>query len=217
MKICACGAGASAPLGASLQPGGVNFSVYSKHATRIDLLLFDHRNASAPANVVRLDPARNRSYHYWHTQIAGIGPGQIYAYRAHGPFAPDRGLRFDPDKILLDPYGLAVAVPGHVRPRGRQARRRQRRLRDEERRRRSRPLRLGRRPAALPAVRGDRDLRSARSRLHAPSELRRVAGPARHVRRRHREDSRTSLIWASPRSSSCRCSSSTRRTRRRGG
>jgi glycogen operon protein len=111
MKVCACAAGSGTPLGASLQAGGVNFSVYSKHATRVELLLFDDRNAAAPSTVIPLDPRSNRTYHYWHTRIAGIGPGQIYAYRADGPFAPDRGLRFDATKTLLDPYGLAVAVP----------------------------------------------------------------------------------------------------------
>ena len=54
---------------------------------------------------------RHRTYHYWHVFVPGLKPGQIYGYRAHGPFAPERGLRFDGEKVLLDPYGLAVAVP----------------------------------------------------------------------------------------------------------
>ena len=101
----------SAPLGATARPDGVNFSVFSRHAERVDLLLFDDRNAAAPARVVTLDPQRDRAYHYWHTFVPGLQPGQVYAYRAHGPFAPERGLRFDGAKVLLDPYGLAVAVP----------------------------------------------------------------------------------------------------------
>src|SRR5690349_9410517 len=100
-----------APLGASVQPGGVNFSVFSKDASLIELLLFDHPNSPRATRVIPLDAARHRTYHYWHVFVPGIGPGQIYAFRAHGPHAPERGLRFDGEKILLDPYGKAVAVP----------------------------------------------------------------------------------------------------------
>ena len=103
--------GASAPLGASVREDGINFSVFSKNATRIELLLFEDANATIPARVIPLDPAADRTYHYWHTFVPGLTAGQVYAYRAHGPWAPDRGLRFDGDKVLLDPYGLAVAVP----------------------------------------------------------------------------------------------------------
>ena len=103
--------GRSAPLGASVRPGGVNFSVFSRSATRIDLLLFDRVNDGTPSRVIPLEPTGHRTYHYWHVFVAGLKPGQIYAYRAHGPFAPERGLRFDAQKVLVDPYGLAVAVP----------------------------------------------------------------------------------------------------------
>ena len=103
--------GAAAPLGASLAPGGVNFSVFSKRATRIELLLFDDRHAVSPSRIIALEPDEHRTYHYWHRLVPDIGPGQVYGYRAHGPFAPERGLRFDGEKLLLDPYGLAVAVP----------------------------------------------------------------------------------------------------------
>jgi glycogen operon protein len=103
--------GAAAPLGASLAPGGVNFSVFSKSATQIELLLFEDRNAVSPSHIIALEPDEHRTYHYWHRLVRGIGPGQVYGYRAHGPFAPERGLRFDGEKLLLDPYGLAVAVP----------------------------------------------------------------------------------------------------------
>ncbi len=90
---------------------GVNFSVYSKHATGMDLLLFDEVDSPEPSRVIELDPQRHRSFHYWHVFVADLGPGQIYGYRAHGPWVPDVGLRFDPQKVLLDPYGLAVATP----------------------------------------------------------------------------------------------------------
>jgi glycogen operon protein len=103
-------AGSASPLGATARTGGVNFSVYSRASTGMEILLFD-RVDGKPVDVIRLDPTTNRTFHYWHALVPGIGPGQIYAFRARGPFAPDRGLRFDPDKALLDPYGRAVVVP----------------------------------------------------------------------------------------------------------
>jgi glycogen operon protein len=104
-------AGRTAPLGATVSSGGVNFSVFSRDAERVDLLLFDDVQAPAPGRIIELDPATHRTYHYWHAFVPHLEPGQLYAYRAHGPSAPERGLRFDGDKVLLDPYGLAVAVP----------------------------------------------------------------------------------------------------------
>ncbi len=103
--------GQSYPLGATVYPDGVNFSVYSENSTTIELLLFDQVDDSGPARVIALDPKSNRTYHYWHVFVPGLRPGQLYAYRAHGPFQPERGLRFDGDKALLDPYGRGVAVP----------------------------------------------------------------------------------------------------------
>jgi glycogen operon protein len=103
-------AGVPAPLGASVHPDGVNFSVFSKDASSIELLLFD--DAGSPASrTIALHPQRHRTYHYWHVFVEGLRPGQIYAYRAQGPNAPERGWRFDREKVLLDPYGIAVAVP----------------------------------------------------------------------------------------------------------
>ena len=103
--------GRSFPLGATVIGEGVNFSVYSRQATRVELRLFDCAAAAQPARVIELDPRMHRTYHYWHVFVPGIGPGQIYAYRAEGPFDRGRGLRFDPAKVLLDPYGRAVVVP----------------------------------------------------------------------------------------------------------
>jgi len=103
--------GISAPLGATVHPAGVNFSVFSKDATVVELLLFDGPNAAKPSQVIPLSARVNRTYHYWHVFVPALGPGQVYAYRAHGPFDPPRGLRFDAEKVLIDPYGLAVAVP----------------------------------------------------------------------------------------------------------
>ena len=103
--------GATAPLGATLHPDGVNFSVFAKDATRLELLLFDDEPATRPARVIPLDAQSHCTYHYWHAFVPGLLAGQVYGYRAHGPFEPHRGLRFNGDKVLLDPYGLAVVVP----------------------------------------------------------------------------------------------------------
>jgi glycogen operon protein len=109
--VTANNTGHSFPLGATVFADGVNFSVFSRQASRIDLLLFDDVAAPEPARVIELDVRTHRSYRYWHVFVPGIGPGQVYAYRARGPFLPEHGLRFDPDKVLLDPYGRAVCVP----------------------------------------------------------------------------------------------------------
>ena len=85
--------GRSFPLGATVLAEGVNFSVFSRQASRVDLLLFDDAAATHPARVIELDPRTHRTYHYWHVFVPGIRPGQIYAYRADGPFDPERGLR----------------------------------------------------------------------------------------------------------------------------
>ncbi|MFC2037409.1 glycogen debranching protein GlgX [Chloroflexota bacterium] len=105
------GSGKSFPLGATVYPDGVNFSVYSKSSTAMELLLFDGADAPKPSHVFALDRKENRTFHYWHVFVHGLQPGQLYAFRAHGPFEPQRGLRFDGTKVLLDPYGRAVAIP----------------------------------------------------------------------------------------------------------
>jgi len=105
------GLGTSSPLGATVQRGGVNFSVYSKNAASVELLLFDGGDAIKPTRVIPLDARKHRTYHYWHVFVPDLMPGQIYGFRAVGPFAPERGLRFDGEKVLLDPYGRAVAIP----------------------------------------------------------------------------------------------------------
>ena len=103
--------GASHPPGATLSRAGANFSVLSRSATRVDLLLFDHADDARPSRVLELDSGTHRTYHYWHAFVPGVKAGQLYGYRAHGPFEPARGMRFDPTKVLLDPYGRGVVVP----------------------------------------------------------------------------------------------------------
>ena len=102
-------AGRSFPIGATLDAEGVNFCLYSKHASAVELLLFDRAEDGRPAQTISLDPQRNRTYDYWHVFVAGAGAGQLYGYRVSGPNKPAAGLRFDPEKLLVDPYALAVA------------------------------------------------------------------------------------------------------------
>ncbi|HWB84971.1 MAG TPA: glycogen debranching protein GlgX [Bryobacteraceae bacterium] len=104
-------AGRSYPLGATLAPAGTNFSLFSRSASSVELLLFDRAEDGRPVRVIPIDPADNRTYHYWHVFVPGVKAGQIYGYRVSGPCDPTNGLRFDPSKVLLDPYGRAVAVP----------------------------------------------------------------------------------------------------------
>jgi glycogen operon protein len=77
----------------------------------VELLLFDREDDARPARVITLDPAINRTYHYWHTFVPGLEAGQLYGYRVHGALDPSHGLRFDPEKVLLDPYSRGVVVP----------------------------------------------------------------------------------------------------------
>jgi isoamylase len=103
--------GRSFPIGATLVTGGANFSVFSRTAANIELLFFDRVDDGRPSRVIPIDPLMNRTYHYWHVFVPGVEAGQIYGFRADGPFEPTQGFRFDPSKLLLDPYGRAVAVP----------------------------------------------------------------------------------------------------------
>lgn len=103
--------GLPSPLGATPCRDGVNFSVFSKHASAVDLLLFGSADDAEAEHVIRLTSSENRTYHYWHVLVQGLPAGQLYAYRVHGPFEPSSGMRFDPTKILLDPYGRGVALP----------------------------------------------------------------------------------------------------------
>jgi glycogen operon protein len=103
--------GRSSPLGATVSADGTNFSVYSKHAKRIELLLFGCVDDARPERAISIDPATNRTYHYWHVFVPGVKAGQIYGYRVDGAFDPLSGMRFDPAKVLLDPYGRGAVVP----------------------------------------------------------------------------------------------------------
>jgi glycogen operon protein len=97
--------GIAAPLGAHYDGNGINFSLYSSHATGVELCLFDEQQRE-----IRL-PLTTRSGDIWHGYLPGGKPGQRYGYRVHGPFDPAQGLRFNPNKLLLDPAARAVEGP----------------------------------------------------------------------------------------------------------
>src|SRR3954447_15963739 len=108
--------GHSCPLGATITCDGANFSLFSRSATEVDLLFFDREDDATPSRVIHLAPVANRDYFYWHVSVPNVQPGQIYGYRVCGPADPSNGLRFDPTKVLLDPYAREVVVPrGYTR------------------------------------------------------------------------------------------------------
>ncbi len=100
--------GESRPLGATVCEGGVNFSLYSASATGVELLLFENYDDTAPLQTIRLESRHHRTFHYWHVFVHGIGPGQLYGYRVIGPESPGDGHRFDPAKVLVDPYARGL-------------------------------------------------------------------------------------------------------------
>ncbi len=102
--------GTALPLGTFQTEGGGNFSIFSRHATRVRLELFDHPEDAVPIRVVDFDPIRNRTGDVWHIWIDGIRPGQLYAYRMDGPYEPEKGHRFNFSKLLLDPYATAITL-----------------------------------------------------------------------------------------------------------
>ncbi len=98
--------GRPAPLGATWDGAGVNFAVFSEHATAVDLCLFA---ADDPQREIARVPARERTDQVWHVYLPEVGPGQLYGYRVHGPWEPRAGHRFNPAKVVLDPYAKALA------------------------------------------------------------------------------------------------------------
>ena len=99
------------PLGATLSDRGVNFSIFSRNASGMELLFFDHVDDRQPSHTISFNQVINRTYHYWHMFVPGVRSGQIYGFRAGGPFDPPNGMRFDSSKVLLDPYGRSVVIP----------------------------------------------------------------------------------------------------------
>ncbi|MQA88630.1 MAG: glycogen debranching protein GlgX [Gemmatimonas sp.] len=94
------------PLGSSWDGEGTNFALYSEKATEVELCLFDSPQAAQASHCFRLP---ERTAYVWHGYLPGVGPGQLYGYRVHGPYELKRGLRFNPFKLLIDPYAHALA------------------------------------------------------------------------------------------------------------
>jgi isoamylase len=100
--------GAPYPLGATWDGVGVNFALFSEHATRVDLCLFDSPEAERESLTI---PLTEQTDMVWHGYLPDVRPGQLYGYRVHGPYDPHKGHRFNPHKILLDPYARVVGRP----------------------------------------------------------------------------------------------------------
>src|SRR5690348_1566137 len=97
--------GAPYPLGATWDGVGVNFAIFSEHATRVELCLFDAPDSEVESVTVQLPEHTDM---VWHGYLPDVRPGQLYGYRVHGPYDPEHGHRFNPHKIVLDPYAKAV-------------------------------------------------------------------------------------------------------------
>ncbi len=95
------------PLGATCEPTGTNFALWSREAERVELCLLDDAPGNGTHTERRIE-LTERSGDNWHGFVPGVGPGQRYGYRVHGPWSPERGYRFNPDKLLVDPYARAL-------------------------------------------------------------------------------------------------------------
>lgn len=98
--------GSPFPLGATWDGNGVNFALYSENATAVELCLFPNDNPSTESIRIRI---KERDNHIWHVYLPEVGPGQLYGYRVYGPYEPQNGHRFNPNKLLIDPYAKALS------------------------------------------------------------------------------------------------------------
>ena len=98
--------GRSYPLGATWDGAGVNFALFSENATKVELCLFDGPGGNREVARIRMP---EHTAQVWHVYLPGVRPGQLYGYRVHGPYEPEAGHRFNPAKLLLDPYAKAIA------------------------------------------------------------------------------------------------------------
>ena len=97
--------GAPSPLGATWDGVGVNFALFSEHATRVELCLFDSPAAESESLTI---PLTEHTDMVWHGYLPDVRPGQLYGFRVHGPYEPHNGHRFNPNKVVLDPYARVV-------------------------------------------------------------------------------------------------------------
>jgi len=98
--------GTAHPLGATPDKSGVNFSIFSGHATSVELLLFQNHDDAAPFQVIEFDPYINKTFHFWHVFVEGLPSGTHYAFRIDGPSSVEAGHRFNRNKVLIDPYAM---------------------------------------------------------------------------------------------------------------
>jgi len=98
--------GKAFPLGSTYDGKGVNFSIYSEHAEEVELCLFENLDSKTEFVKIKL---KEREHHIWHIYVADLKPGQLYGYRVNGPYDPADGKRFNPNKLLLDPYAKAIS------------------------------------------------------------------------------------------------------------
>jgi isoamylase len=96
--------GSPHPLGATILPKGVNFSLYSGTATGVELLIFDEHDSPQPIQTIELIPSKNKTFHFWHIFVKDLKAGAHYAFRVTGPWVPEQGLRHNRNKVLIDPY-----------------------------------------------------------------------------------------------------------------
>jgi isoamylase len=104
--------GSALPWGAHQVGDGVNFAIFSRNATGVRLELYASPSDAAPSRTIELNSPRHRTGDVWHVWVRGIPQGQLYAYRIDGPFHPQQGHRFNPHKLLLDPFATAIAGDG---------------------------------------------------------------------------------------------------------
>ena len=103
-------AGSPLPIGGAHKDGdGVNFVLFSRNATGVRLEFYQNAGDSSPIRVIDLDPARHRTGDVWHVWVRAIPEGQLYGYRIEGPYQPEQGHRFNPHKLLLDPFARSIA------------------------------------------------------------------------------------------------------------
>src|SRR5436189_3180633 len=100
--------GTSSRLGASWDGRGTNFALFSANAEKVELCLFDGQGRR---ELERIE-LPERSEDIWHGYLNDVSPGQLYGYRVHGPYAPEQGHRFNPNKLLLDPYARELVSDG---------------------------------------------------------------------------------------------------------
>lgn len=98
--------GSPYPLGATFDGKGVNFALFSEHAENVELCLYGDTEETEEIAKISL---KEKTHQVWHIYLEGLKPGQRYGYRVHGPYEPQKGHRFNPNKLLIDPYAKAIS------------------------------------------------------------------------------------------------------------